>query len=440
MRRLLVLLILITSFITYTSGTGREKEKAKKGWSFGFFPAFGYDSNTGVKYGGVLKLFDYGDGSRYPAFDQSLHFEWSRTTKGSGVNQLIYDTRKQFPGIRIMAEASYLTEKVLDFYGFNGYNAYYNPVFTSSSDPLYRSSVFYRMERGLIKTRLEFIGKLKGDALKWFGGFEYMNNRLDTVDINKINEGRDPADFLPYTGGGLYGDFIRWGLIPEDQADGGQTGIFKIGVKYDTRDNEPNPMKGLWTELQLLVAPGFLSDGYGYTRAAFTHRHYFTLLPERVNLALRASYQAKLWGEMPFYMLPLVFNSSPQLTLSGLGGGKTMRGILRNRVVGEDFFYGNAELRWKVFRAVILNQNFYFALAGFLDAGMITGKYRLPETTNPEAAVWLARGDREKMHLSYGGGAHFAINDNFVITMDYGWAADPRDGIRGTYIGLNFLY
>jgi outer membrane protein assembly factor BamA len=296
------------------------------------------------------------------------------------------------------------------------------------------------MERGLIKTRLEFIGKLKGNALKWFGGFEYMNNRLETVDINKINEGRDPADFLPYTGGGLYGDFIRWGLIPEDQADGGQTGIFKIGVKYDTRDNEPNPMSGLWTELQLLMAPGFLSDGYNYARAAFTHRHYFTLLPERVNLALRVSYQAKLWGEMPFYMLPLVFNSSPQLTLSGLGGGKTMRGILRNRVVGEDFFYGNAELRWKVFRAVILNQNFYFALAGFLDAGMITGKYRLPDTTNPEAAVWLARGDREKMHLSYGGGAHFAINDNFVITMDYGWAADPRDGIRGTYIGLNFLY
>lgn len=62
-----------------------EKKKNKSGWSFGFFPAFGYDSNTGVKYGGVLKLFDYGDGSDYPAYDQSFHFEWSRTTKGSGV-------------------------------------------------------------------------------------------------------------------------------------------------------------------------------------------------------------------------------------------------------------------------------------------------------------------------------------------------------------------
>lgn len=440
MRRSLFFLLFCFFIINIITGQEKEKRKMKKGWSFGFFPAFGYDSNTGVKYGGVLKLFDYGDGIGYPAYDQSFHFEWSRTTKGSGVNQLIYDTRKLFPAIRIMAEASYLTEKVLDFYGFNGYNAFYSSGFKSSSDPLYRSAVFYSMDRAMIKSRLEFIGKLKGDALKWFGGFEYFNNKLDTVDLDNLNKGRDPKDFLPPAGGGLYGDFIRWGLIPEDQAHGGQTGIFKAGVKYDTRDNEANPMTGLWTEIQLLLAPGFLSDGYSYSRIAFTHRQYFTLVPERVNLALRLSYQGKLSGRMPFYMLPLVFNSSPQLTLSGLGGAKTIRGILRNRVVGEDFVYGNAELRWKVIRTVILNQNFYFALAGFADAGMITGKYELPEVTDPAAAEWLARGDREKMHISYGGGAHFAINDNFVITMDYGWAADRRDGVRGTYIGLNFLY
>jgi len=68
---------------------------------------------------------------------------------------------------------------------------------------------------------------------------------------------------------------------------------------------------------------------------------------------------------MPFYMLPLVYNSAPQLTLSGLGGSRTIRGILRNRVVGEDLVYGNAELRWKVFRTVLFNQNLYLALSGY---------------------------------------------------------------------------
>jgi opacity protein-like surface antigen len=440
LKRILFLTLLFCFSAGLISGQEKEKVKMKKGWTFGAFPVFGYDSNTGVKYGGILKLFDYGDGSKYPMYNQNLHFELSRTTKGSGINQLTWDTRTLIPGIRMLAEASYLTEKVLDFYGFNGYNAYYSPALTTDGDPSYVSPVFYRMDREMIKLKLEFIGKLKGDNLKWFGGFEYLDNDLDTVDINNLNEGRDPGDYLPYVGGGLYGNYIKWGLIPKDQMHGGQTGIFKIGVKYDTRDNEANPMKGLWTEAQVLLAPGFISEGYSYTRFAFTHRQYFTLLPGRVNFGYRLSYQAKLTGQMPFYMLPLVYNSAPQLTLSGLGGARTIRGILRNRVVGEDFVYGNAELRWKVFRAIILNQNFYFALSGFMDAGMVTGKYKLPEITDPEGIAWLDKGEKEQLHFTYGGGAHCAINDNFVLSLDYGWADDPRDGTRGTYLGMNFLF
>lgn len=412
----------------------------KSGWSFGFFPVFGYDSNTGTKYGGILKLFDYGDGTSYPRYDQAFNLELSRTTKGQGINQLTYDTRTIFPGFRIMAEASYLTEKILDFYGFNGYNAYYSTDYTTKGNPLYITPVFYRMERELLKLRFEIIGKIKGDNLKWFGGFEYMNHKLDTVDINNLNKGRNEDDLLPYSGGGLYGRYISWGLIRPDQADGGHTGVFKIGAKYDTRDNEANPMKGLWTDIQLLFSPGFISEGYTYARMAFTHRQYFTLIPKRVNFGYRISYQAKPGGDMPFYMLPLVYNSAPQLTLSGLGGGKTMRGILRNRVVGEDFLYANAELRWKVVRTVLFNQNLYLALSGFADAGIITGKYNTPETTDPEGIEWLTKGDEEEMHTSYGWGIHGALNDNFIVTLNYGWSTDPRDGIKGTYLGMNFNF
>jgi hypothetical protein len=120
-----------------------------------------------------------------------------------------------------------------------------------------------------------------------------------------------------------------------------------------------------------------------------------------------------------------------------------MRGILRNRVVGEDFIYGNAEFRYKILRTVVFNQNFYIALAGFTDAGIVTGKYELPAPTGPDAdagADWLALSEKEKLHISYGAGVHFAINDNFIITVDYGMAADKRDGKSGTYIGLNFLF
>jgi len=103
---------------------------------------------------------------------------------------------------------------------------------------------------------------------------------------------------------------------------------------------------------------------------------------------------------MPFYMLPLVYNPAPQLTLSGLGGSRTIRGILRNRVVGEDFVYGNIELRWKVARTVLFNQNLYLALSAYADAGMITGKYDLPEISDPEGIAMLARGEKEEMHTN----------------------------------------
>jgi hypothetical protein len=435
---ILIIYILLSGNIIFAQE--KEKEKNKDGWSFGFFPTFGYDSNTGTKYGGIVKLFDYGDGTKYPAYDQSISLEISRTTKGSGTNQLIYDTRKLIPGIRLMAEASYLTEKTLNFYGFNGYNAYYDPAYSKKGSNVYRSTVFYNMDRTMVKLRTELIGQTKWTHIKWVGGFEYFDTNLDTVDINNLNKDKPESDQLPASGGGLYGDFVKWGVIPIDQAKGGQAGVFKAGLKYDTRDNEANPMKGLWTEAQFLLAPGFLSDGHGYTRFAFTHRQYFTLVPKRVNFCYRVSYQTKLFGDVPFYMLPLVFNSAPQLTLSGLGGAKTIRGILRNRVVGDDFVYGNAELRWKVVRTIIFNQNFYFALAGFTDAGMITGKTKMPEVTDPEAITWLASGGKEKLHVSYGAGIHFAINDNFIITWDYALATDKRDGTKGNYVGLSFLF
>jgi len=423
----------------FSQEESKAKEKIKKGWSFGAIPVVAYDSDIGFKYGGLVNFYDYGDGSKYPKYDQSIYLEWSRTTKGSGINQLTYDTEKLIPGIRMLAEVSYLTEKALDFYGFNGYNAYYNASFEDKEDALYKSRMFYRMDRSMLRLKSDFIGKLPFDNLKWFGGLEYYNNKIDSVDIRNLNEGKDDADKLPLNGG-LYRDFVRWGIITPDQADGGNTTLFKLGAIYDTRDNEPNPMKGIWTELQFLAAPGFLSNDYGYTRFALTHRQYFTLAPKVLNLVYRVSYQAKLSGNMPFYMLPFVFNSTPQLTRDGLGGAKTMRGILRNRIVGEDFVYGNAEIRWKVFRTVVLNQNFYIALAGFADAGMVTGKYELPAVTDPDAIAWLAQSKKEKMHISYGAGVHFALNDNFIVTVDYGLAADKRDGDSGMYIGLNFLF
>jgi len=420
---------------------GKDKpDRIKKGWTFGAIPAIAFDSDIGFKYGGVVNFYNYGNGETYPEYKHSIYLEWSRTTKGSGINQFTYDSKYLIPGIRLTAEASLLTEKALDFYGFNGYNALYNSAFEDDESEQYISRMFYRHERKLTRIKSDFQGLLGDKGFRWFGGFAYYRSKIATVDIDRLNEGLSEEEMLPDTNL-LYDYYTDWGIIPEEQVKGGTTSLLKMGLVYDTRDNEPNPMRGMWTDLQFLLAPAFFGNGdLSYTRIAITHRQYFTVVPKKLSFVYRTSYQGKLSGEMPFYMLPFVFNSAPTLTRDGLGGAKTIRGVLRNRIVGQDFLYGNFETRWKFYRNVVLNQNVYLALATFLDWGIITKKYDFDSSNIPPEYLYLVDGGKEKLHLGYGLGFHLALNENFVLTVDYGLAADQRDGDQGIYMGLNFLF
>jgi len=429
----------ITQAQADSTKSAKKADKIKTGWNFGGVPVIAYDSDIGFKYGALVNVFHYGDGSQYPKYRHSLYFEWSRTTKGSGINQFIYDSEYLIPGIRVSAEASYLTEQSLDFYGFNGYEAYYNSDWEDKESSEYISRMFYNMDRKLTRLRADFQGKITGPQFRWMAGIEYNHAKMGTVDIARLNKGKDEEDQLPDTAL-LYDQYVDWGVIPADQAEGGNTTLLKAGLVYDTRDIEANPMKGIWTEMQLLAAPGFLGNDQAYTRLIITHRQYFTLAPEVLNFAYRLSYQTKLTGEMPYYMLPFIYNTAPNYTRDGVGGAKTIRGVLRNRIVGDGFVFGNIELRWKFLRTIVFNQNIYLALSAFLDGGMVTRKYDFDTAGFSAEQLNMVEHEDEKLHLGAGGGFHFVMNQNFVIAFDYGLALNSADGKSGLYIGLNFLY
>ena|GEM_PF-3346815 len=75
---------------------------------------------------------------------------------------------------------------------------------------------------------------------------------------------------------------------------------------------------------------------------------------------------------------------------------------------------------------------------------MVTRKYELKKITDPilkvEADQWLGQGEPERLHLGYGAGIHFVLNDNFIVAGDYGLVADKRDGKKGTYVNMKFLF
>ncbi|MBW6492476.1 MAG: outer membrane protein assembly factor [Lentimicrobium sp.] len=447
-RAMILGLVMIIAFGSVSFGqsdttAARSKEKVKTGLNFGALPAVAFDSDIGFQYGLLFNLFQYGDGSVYPDYRWSLYAEWSRTTKGSGINQLFFDSKYLLPhNIRITADFSFLTEQALDFYGFNGYESVYNTAFTEKKDPGYISRVFYRHDRKLARITLDFQKKLADLPLRVVLGYGYFNSQIKSVDIDKLNKGKDEEDLLPEVEG-LYDKYVRWGLIPAEEADGGSLNFLKTGLVYDTRDNEPNPNRGIWSEVVIMSAPGFLGNKENaYTKLALTHRQYITLKKDLLTFAYRLGWQGTIDGKAPFYMQPYMVNTFTKSTKNdGLGGARSLRGILRNRVVGDAFTYGNFELRYKFLKFQKWNQNFYLSLNGFSDMGMITKTIPVDMSLIPEEEkIGLFTKTDQGLHVSYGAGLRIAMNQNFIVAVDYGLAGDKRDGSKGMYINLGFLF
>ena len=448
-KTLFTFLILSFFIISHAQENDEKKEKTdeiKTGWNFGLLPAISFDSDLGFQYGGLVNFYDYGDGSRYPNYNHSIYIEASAFTKGSGIFRVMYDTDKLIKGIQITTDLSYLPDQAYRFYGYNGYDAVYKDSWVTNDDEEYRTRMFYNLDRKFFRFKTDWQGKLYGDNLKWVTGLSLYNVAISKVDIDRLNEGNEDNLLPSHTEQpGLFEKYQDWGIISPEEADGGFIPIIKLGMVYDSRDNRPNPMKGIWTELVLVNSPEFLGAEMGFTKLSFIHRQYFTLIPKDLSFAYRLSYQGTIAGKTPFYAQPLIETSILRGAYSeGLGGGKTLRGIIRNRVIGDGFVYGNFEFRWKFARFRLFNQNFYLGLNAFADVGQVVQKVDL-DLSN----VSLGAGeeltdyfldDAEKMHLGVGAGLRIAMNQNFIIAVDYGKAIEEQDGNSGMYIGLNYLF
>lgn len=441
--RILCFLLLLPALLFSQYDTLSSPEKIKTGWTFGLLPAVSYNSDLGFQYGGVVNFFHYGDGSRYPKYNHSLFLEISRFTKGSGINRFFYDSDQLLTGLRTTADLSFLTEKAIDFYGFNGYEAVYNPDWEDDSNPNnYISRVFYRHERQKFKFTFDFQGNLNGNQLRWLAGIGIFKTQIAPVDIDALNKGKDGNDLLPDVPG-LYDRYVEWGVISEKEKDGGWNNHLKLGLVFDNRDFEPNPSKGIWSELIFFISPDIAGNDFGYTKMSITHRQYIPLLSQKkLTLALRGHYQTTIAGNTPFYMQPYLISSFYNAAnTDALGGARTLRGVLRNRVVGDGVVMGNAELRWRSNSHVILKQNFYLGLNAFFDTGRVVDKIDLDLSGVPEnERENFFNPGIEKFHSSVGAGLRVVMNENFIVALDYGKPLDTRDGKSGLYIGLNYLF
>lgn len=431
-----------------TTLVDKSAEIAKKGWNFGVLPAISFDNDLGFQYGGLINLYHYGDGTRYPVYDHSLYLEVSAYTRGSGIYRFAYHSDRLIPKTEVFLDVSYIPNQAYNFFGWNGYDVIYNQQWEDESQPddVYKSGVFYRYENKMFRFKTDFQGRIQ-QAFSWQAGLQWYDYAVGSVDIDRLNKGRKEDEKLPPLSEqpGLFDKYKEWGLIDEDEASGGSVTLLKAGFLYDTRDNKPNPMTGMWSEVAIEAAPEFLGTlNSGYTKLSLIHRQYFTLIPDDLSFAARLAVQANIAGEAPFWIQPLMITSMLRgATEEGLGGVRNLRGIPRNRIVGAGLAYGNAELRWKFYRTRMFRQNFYFGFNTFLDAGQVIQKIDVEEKVKalnlPDESEYFSFGS-EKLHISYGLGFRIAMNQNFILAVDWGKSADERDGTSGFYVGLNYLF
>lgn len=405
-----------------------SQEKVKTGLGFGALPAVSFDSDLGFQYGAIVNLFQYGDGTNYPKYDHSLYLEWSRYTKGTGINRIMYDTERLLPGIRTTVDVTYYTDQMLPFYGFNGYQTHYD-----EAEP----RLFYSQERNMFRAKADFQGNFGDSDFGWVGGFTFYDFDIDSVNTNKL-------DLAPVWGGSLYQRYVKHGLIGAEEANGGSINYLKAGFKYDSRDQRAFASRGIWTEAVIQTAPGFLND-MPHSKFALIHRQYFSLMKDMV-LAYRLTYQATLGkNKVPYYAQPLLITSF--LTAAdnqGLGGKRSIRGVLRNRVIGNDIAFGNFEFRYKFLKFEAFKQNFYLGTNIFFDSGIILKPIEIAGYDSMSSAVkdelMLQDYESGKLHSAAGIGLKIGWNENFVISVDYGKAFDPQDGDSGMYINLNYMF
>jgi len=219
---LFIVLFLFPQISVRSQDSVATVKPVKKGWNVGVLPAVSFNSDLGFQYGGLVNLFHYGDGSRYPKYDHSYYFEASRYTKGSGLLRLAYDSEQLIKNIRTTFDFSYMPEQMADFYGFNGYESVYNSDYVEN-DQTYPSRIFYKHQRNMFRFHADFTGSLGYDNVFWTAGAEFYDIRLRSVNVDKLNRGKKEEDKLPdpKNNPGLYEHYINWGLIPADEASGG---------------------------------------------------------------------------------------------------------------------------------------------------------------------------------------------------------------------------
>ncbi|MCR5325470.1 MAG: BamA/TamA family outer membrane protein [Bacteroidales bacterium] len=397
----------------------------KQGFSFVPLPIMGYNSDLGFQFGACADIHQYGrEPSLFPDFLYHIHFEGSYYTKGQVLLHGQYDSSHLIPGVDFVASLTWQKDPLFQFYGFDGFVSPYDPEIDRRG-----GNAYYCFNRNMIRFLTSMQGSFGGNW-GWMAGLNYRYVESGILDF----QGYDSSNTL-------FGRYLDAGVIDASELTG-HTADLIAGIKYDTRDFDPYPTKGIWAEAYLNGSPDFAASGHSFLKASLRWRHYITPGPDWLTLAYHLGYQTTLLGNTPFYMAHNISTIRIRQTCTeGLGGVNTVRGVMMNRIIGDAYAWGNFEVRMRLFTFHVLGMELGIAANPFFDVGMITKPYRLEEMASLSSMdVSSLRKLALKPHASAGAGLKFSIDKNYILSLEWGVPFDSQDGRSSLYFTSDFVF
>ncbi len=449
MKKLIVTSLLLPLALTLPA----QEKHVRKGWTFGVLPSVAYDADLGLQYGALTNIYYFGDGSTYPEYLHSFYAEAAYTTKHFGIFRFAYDSKYLIPKHRLSIDLTYLPDQMCDFYGYNGYSSYHFPEYSTQNDLRYISRAYYKYRRDLFRLSADLQGSIAKN-LFWNTGIGLLHFAVGPVDVKRLNSfTKKKEKQLPDTIT-LFDQYVALGYISQDEASGGLHPYLHAGITYDTRDRQQNPTHGAHADAFLTYYAGLGRMGdFNNLKLNLNWRNYLPIASDRLIFAYRIGTQLNLAGDCPFYLNTYLNQLYMQrVVYEGLGGANSIRGMMRNRVLARGVAFANFEFRAQLFSFKVKKNMFYVGLNPFMDAGMVVQPYDRvatdpwlfvladPNPENPDAFYDESR--LYSPHLTGGCGLKVAMNDNFVLSIDWATAFDRQDNDKfsNLYIKMGYMF
>jgi hypothetical protein len=366
-----------------------------KGWELAGVPALNFDADEGFGFGAAVELYNYGGNVRPYRF--TIQPTVLLTTEGRRDVTVFFDAPALIAGgWRLTAFGGREQQLAQPYYGV-GNSTPYDP--DAERDP---NPYFYRFGRERLRLTADVQHRIGSSPARALFGAGLSRSTLDLT---------------PHDSGTTLLSSQLSGITPAPEREN----YLRVGLLWDTRDQEIGPHRGTWAEALVQRVSSGLGATNDFTRWTMTARQYLPVA-SRVTLAQRVVVQG-VEGNAPFDELATIQSSFKQQ--EGLGGSGSIRGIPKDRYIGKALVLSNSELRWRAADFSLLRRDAFLALSGFVDAGRVW---------NDRLVVSEALDD---LHVGYVGGARLGLGPSFIIATDVGHSNESKAAV---YVGLGWMY